>query len=219
MVAKCWRARISVGAISAAWPPASTARAMASSATTVLPEPTSPCSSRSMRVGPGEVGLDLGQRAVLRCGQRVGQGGPDLVGEPAVAGERPARQALRSCCAHQRQRQLAGQQLVIGEPAPGGGLRRRHRSGSARIVQPGKRLAEGGEALPPSASSASCHSGRSGRRSRACADGPAQHSWPRARRSADRPARPAAGSRPRRRARYGRDAPSRAAVEPSRPCR
>ena len=51
MRAKCWRARISVGAIRAACAPASTIDAAASSATTVLPEPTSPCSSRSMRRG------------------------------------------------------------------------------------------------------------------------------------------------------------------------
>ena len=47
MVARCCRARISVGAISAACRPASITVAAASSATTVLPEPTSPCSSRT----------------------------------------------------------------------------------------------------------------------------------------------------------------------------
>ncbi|GJE46839.1 hypothetical protein AEGHOMDF_6048 [Methylobacterium soli] len=46
---KCWRARISVGAIRTACRPASTAEAIASSATAVLPEPTSPWSRRSMR--------------------------------------------------------------------------------------------------------------------------------------------------------------------------
>ena len=51
MVAKCCRARISVGAIKAACRPASITVAAASSATSVLPEPTSPCSSRSMRFG------------------------------------------------------------------------------------------------------------------------------------------------------------------------
>ena len=51
MVAKCCRARISVGAMNAACRPASITCAAASSATTVLPEPTSPCSSRSMRCG------------------------------------------------------------------------------------------------------------------------------------------------------------------------
>ena len=41
----CW-ARTSVGASRAAWPPESTTRSIARSATTVLPEATSPCSSR-----------------------------------------------------------------------------------------------------------------------------------------------------------------------------
>ena len=45
-VAKCCSASVSVGAISAACMPCSTARSMACSATTVLPEPTSPMSRR-----------------------------------------------------------------------------------------------------------------------------------------------------------------------------
>ena len=51
IVARCWRARISVGAMIAAWRPASITAAAAVSATTVFPEPTSPCRSRSMRCG------------------------------------------------------------------------------------------------------------------------------------------------------------------------
>jgi len=51
MVAKCWRASTSVGAISAVWLPIPTARVMARNATTVLPLPTSPWSNRSMRTG------------------------------------------------------------------------------------------------------------------------------------------------------------------------
>ena len=47
-LAKCCSARISVGAIRAHCHPASMHRAAASAATTVLPEPTSPCSSRCM---------------------------------------------------------------------------------------------------------------------------------------------------------------------------
>ena len=42
----CCSARVSVGAISAAWAPFSTARSIACSATTVLPAPTSPISRR-----------------------------------------------------------------------------------------------------------------------------------------------------------------------------
>ena len=57
---RCWRARISVGAMKAAWRPASITVAAASSATTVLPEPTSPCSRRSMRLRLRQVGDDVG---------------------------------------------------------------------------------------------------------------------------------------------------------------
>ena len=42
----CCAARTSVGASSAAWPPESMTASIARSATMVLPEPTSPCSSR-----------------------------------------------------------------------------------------------------------------------------------------------------------------------------
>ena len=45
-VRKCCSASVSVGAISAAWCPASIARSIAKRPTTVLPEPTSPISSR-----------------------------------------------------------------------------------------------------------------------------------------------------------------------------
>ena len=85
MVRACWRTRSSVGAMIAAWAPASITAAAASSATTVLPEPTSPCSRRSMRSRPAEVGVDLGERGLLAAGQREGQGGEDLRAEPAVA--------------------------------------------------------------------------------------------------------------------------------------
>ena len=42
----CWAASTSVGATRAAWPPASTTCSIARRATSVLPAPTSPCSSR-----------------------------------------------------------------------------------------------------------------------------------------------------------------------------
>ena len=51
IVWKCWPASTSVGASSAAWPPASTTASIARSATRVLPEPTSPCSSRCIGCG------------------------------------------------------------------------------------------------------------------------------------------------------------------------
>ena len=45
---RCCSARSSVGAISAACRPLPTARAAAAAATTVLPQPTSPCTSRTI---------------------------------------------------------------------------------------------------------------------------------------------------------------------------
>ena len=46
IVSKCWRAKISVGAMNAVCSPFSAAITAATAATTVLPDPTSPCSSR-----------------------------------------------------------------------------------------------------------------------------------------------------------------------------
>ncbi len=43
---RCWLASTSVGASSADWPPVSATASIARSATSVLPEPTSPCTSR-----------------------------------------------------------------------------------------------------------------------------------------------------------------------------
>ena len=52
----CCSASTSVGAISAPWCPPCTAVSSADTATTVLPEPTSPCSSRCIGMRRGEVG-------------------------------------------------------------------------------------------------------------------------------------------------------------------
>ena len=62
---KCCSARISVGAISAHCQPASMATAAASAATTVLPEPTSPCSSRC--IGWGRARSAAISSATRRC--------------------------------------------------------------------------------------------------------------------------------------------------------
>ena len=50
MVSRCCSASVSVGAMKAPWWPFSTARSSVCTATTVLPEPTSPCSSRRIGV-------------------------------------------------------------------------------------------------------------------------------------------------------------------------
>ena len=93
----------------------------------------------------GEIGIDLGEREFLRAGQRVGQGFADGVLDPAVAGQRPAGKPPH-IRARQRQRHLSGQELVIGEPAPGSALRR-HVDRVFRIVQPRQRRAERRKAL------------------------------------------------------------------------
>ncbi len=64
-VSACWPARVSVGAISAPCMPASTARSRQYRATTVLPDPTSPCSSRRIGVALGQVALELVEGAQL----------------------------------------------------------------------------------------------------------------------------------------------------------
>ena len=65
IVRKCCSASVSVGAMSAPWRPLSTARRSAYSATTVLPEPTSPWSRRCIGTVAVEVGVDLGDRPLL----------------------------------------------------------------------------------------------------------------------------------------------------------
>ena len=179
MVAKCWRARISVGAISADWPPASAARAMASSADHRLARADIALQQAQHALGLGEVGVDFGQRLLLRAGQRIGKRGADLRLDRAVAGQRPAGKPP-GARAHQRQRDLTGQQFVIGEPPPGSAVDRDvDRVGG--IVQPRQRLGERRKGLasasPPRPA---IPAGRAGGAS----------AWPMARRStlADRPA-------------------------------
>ena len=93
MVAKCWRARISVGAISADWPPASAARAMASSADHRLARADIALQQAQHALGLGQIGMDFGQRLFLRAGQRIGQRSTDLGFDRAVAGAAVARPA------------------------------------------------------------------------------------------------------------------------------
>ena len=87
-VAACWRASRSVGASSAPCRPVAATTASAWAATAVLPEPTSPWSSRSMGVGRGEVGPDRVHRDHL-IGRQLHR-----VAEPCserIADRRPAR--------------------------------------------------------------------------------------------------------------------------------
>ena len=127
---------------SAAWPaprsapsarpacPASTARSIASSATSVLPDPTSPCSSRSIRRGEARSASISGSACTCEA---VG-GKPNRcmatsrslrIADQRLAGPRPHPPA------DQRLRDLSGEQFVIGQP-------RAHRGG--RAAPSGRRL-------------------------------------------------------------------------------
>ena len=111
---RCWRARISVGAISAAWRPASTT-----------------CGHGEQRdhgLARADIALEQAQhalaaarsrgsrpRARAAARQREGQGG-SMIRAAAVAGIDPPAGRAAHARAHQRERQLRGEQLVIGEP-------------------------------------------------------------------------------------------------------
>ena len=93
----------------------------------------------------GEVGDDVVDRLLLRMGQRIGQALQDARAQAALAG-RAAAGLPAHVRAHQRERELAGEQFVIGEPRPGRTLRRDVvRLG--RPVQMAQRVGEGRKAL------------------------------------------------------------------------
>jgi hypothetical protein len=110
---KCCSARISVGAISAHCQPASDGHAAASAATTVLPEPTSPCSRRCMGCGGPGRRPDLGDHALLGGGQL------QTAVRPA-AGTQAAGRGRAAAGARQRWRSRLGSQpaTVAGPAAP-----------------------------------------------------------------------------------------------------
>ena len=107
--------------MSAAWRPCSTARSIACSATTVLPEPDLPHEQPLHRSVEGEVGVDLGDRGELVRRRLERQ----PLGEPLVAQRRRVGQRLgvrdRAALGAQPQLdRLVEQQLVEGQPAPPG---------------------------------------------------------------------------------------------------
>ena len=80
--------------------------------------------------GLGEIGDDLGDRARLRARQRIGQRLDQLLAQVPGAGGGAAGGPAQMR-AHQRERELAGEQFVIGEPRPRRRCRARRRPGSA----------------------------------------------------------------------------------------
>ena len=148
--------------------------------TTVLPEPTSPCSRRSMRSGSARSALISASACSCERGQRIGQRGADLRFDRAVAGQRPAGEP-RAC---------------VRAPAPARSARpaTRHRRAAARRRLPAKRRS--GRRDCAAARSASANGGKVWRRvarrrpAIPAGCGSRASAWPMARRStfADSPA-------------------------------
>ena len=92
----------------------------------------------------GQIGDDVVDGAALRGRQRIGQRRDDLGAKQAFAGAAAAGQ-LALMRANQRERELAGEQFVVGEPRPGRALRQ-DVGGLGRMMQGLQRLGEGRKA-------------------------------------------------------------------------
>ena len=90
----------------------------------------------------GQVGVDLGQRVHLRLRRRPAERRQRLRPQRAVARQCPARPVAHPP-AHEGERDLPGQQFVIGQPPPRAWRRRRRRG-----VQQAQRLGEARPFLP-----------------------------------------------------------------------
>ncbi len=140
IVAKCCSASVSVGAINAAWRPCSTARSIAYSATTVLPLPTSPISSRCIGKTCARSSRISAIARTLIAGRRERQ----PAREPALAQRRRLvkhrRATLRAApAAPAQEQQLCRAELLEGEPSPAGlevlgAARKVHRRERARSL-------------------------------------------------------------------------------------
>ena len=132
-------------------------RAASITATTVLPEPTSPCSSRCIGWGPARSAVDLGDHASLGAGERVRQRVVEAAHELAVDDVRQSsRRPLELALAHD-QHELHAQQLVERQP-PASGVLVAHRLGRVdrRAAPPrGRRARAAGG--PPRARGRRCH--------------------------------------------------------------
>ena len=96
-------------------------------------------------LGQSEIVDDVVERLLLRMGERIGQAFQDARAQGSGDGGAAAGLAAHMC-AQQRQRQLAGEQFVIGKPRPGQTLGR-HVVRLMRPMQIAQRVGEGGKAL------------------------------------------------------------------------
>ena len=148
-------------------------------------DPTSPCSSRSIRRGEARsASISASACTCDRVGGWPNRASASRRSAPSPISARPGRARTRPRISAMRH--LAGQQLVIGQPRraspparrPAARARCTARSASANAGQLSRRSSAG-----------SCHSGNSGTSASACAIAPARPGAATARRSAATPAR------------------------------
>ena len=107
-----------------------------------------------------QVGDDVLDRALLRRRERIGQGSDDPRAQTAFGGAAAAG-ALAQMRAQERERELAGEQFVIGKPRPCRAVRHEV-VGRRRAVDAAQRVGEARKARCAGATRASCHSGSCG---------------------------------------------------------
>ena len=103
--------------MNAACRPASITVAAARSATTVLPEPDVAVKEPQHAIGLRKISNNVVDCALLRQRERIGQGGDDAGAQESLGGAAAAG-ARAHVAAQQRERELAGEQFVVGEPRP-----------------------------------------------------------------------------------------------------
>ena len=144
------------------------------------------------------VGGDLGDRQALRSRSAQSRARPRPCAASAPGALDGAAAAALAPRAHQRDRELAGEHLVIGEPLARRGRGRQIGLAGGRVGR--RRAPRSSSAICAAAAApASIHSGSSAARARARRRPRAARPAAAGRRSADRPARSASAGRPRRR--------------------
>ena len=118
---KCCSARISVGAMKATWNPFSIATSAAISATIVLPDPTSPCSSRFIGCGRFMSVDDLADHLLLIAGELERQHAPGRFADVVGDDDRPWLALRVGLPPPQHETDLEEEELLEDQPA----LRRR----------------------------------------------------------------------------------------------
>ena len=154
MLAKCCSASTSVGAMNAPWCPPCTAVSSAATATTVLPAPTSPCSSRCIGIGRARSAVIS---AITFCWSPVSverQPIEEPLDERAGRDVLDALAGLLDAALAEHERELDAQQLVEHQPAPRL-LRLAHRLGlvDARRTRRCGRRSRAGRAPSPGSGS------------------------------------------------------------------